>query len=61
MSPRRVQLSLDPLELESLSRKTAPERAQVYAAAGIGFEERSRIEAKVRARIAAEFKGVPGR
>jgi hypothetical protein len=57
MSPRRVQLSLDPLELESLSRKTAPERAQVYAAAGIGFDERSRIEAKVRHEIARRYRG----
>jgi hypothetical protein len=55
MRPAQYQLSLDPLELETLCRKTAPERAQVYAAAGIGFEERSRIEAAVRKRIAAEF------
>ena len=56
MTRAPAQLSLDPLELENLCRKTAPERAQLYAIAGIGLEERSRIEAAVRETIARRYR-----
>jgi hypothetical protein len=42
-------------DMERLVKLPAWERAKLYEIAGIGFAERSMLEAEVRARIAAEF------
>jgi hypothetical protein len=51
-----IQLRLEVDEIERLVKLTAPERAKVYAAANIGLGERRMVEARVRARIASEFR-----
>jgi hypothetical protein len=43
-------------DIERLLRRNAAERAQIYEAANLGLAERSIIEAKVRQRIAADFR-----
>jgi hypothetical protein len=42
-------------DTQRLMRLPAWERAKLYEIAGIGFAERSMIEAEVRARIARKF------
>ena len=42
-------------DIRRLTRLPAWERAKLYEIAGIGFADRSMLEAKVRARIAAEY------
>jgi lipoprotein NlpI len=58
-----VQLPLSGLPLgddedAKLASRPAWERAALYDQLGLSLLARSEIEAKVRARIAAEFKGV---
>jgi hypothetical protein len=58
-SSRSPQLRLPRFEAEEMDRLVklaAWERAKLYELAGIGFAERSMIEAEVRARIAREFR-----